>query len=130
MAEQASSSTSSSTPSAGSAEPITLRITTLDTRILSVSVPLQETVLQLKERLAVLLQVPSPRQRLIFQGRLLRDEDCLNDYGMALFSFISPSCSCHSTLSLAKCRETTCYMLRWWGTHCGFVSYGWMYLSS
>ncbi|KAG0087076.1 hypothetical protein BGZ93_011169, partial [Podila epicladia] len=80
MAEQASASSSSSTPSTGSTEPITLRITTLDTRILSVSVPLQETVLQLKERLAVLLQVPSPRQRLIFQGRLLRDEDRLNDY--------------------------------------------------
>ncbi|KAF9215435.1 hypothetical protein BGZ59_001375 [Podila verticillata] len=81
MAEQTSSS-SSSTPSASSTDPITLRITTLDTRILSVSVPLQETVLQLKERLAVLLQVPSPRQRLIFQGRLLRDEDRLNDYAL------------------------------------------------
>ncbi|KAF9391309.1 hypothetical protein CPB97_006960 [Podila verticillata] len=82
MAEQTSSSSSSSTPLASSTEPITLRITTLDTRILSVSVPLQETVLQLKERLAVLLQVPSPRQRLIFQGRLLRDEDRLNDYAL------------------------------------------------
>lgn len=37
----------------------------------------------------MLLQVPSPRQRLIFQGRLLRDEDRLNDYGMVLILFIS-----------------------------------------
>lgn len=56
----------------------------------------------------MLLQVPSPRQRLIFQGRLLRDEDRLNDYGMTLFFlFISQLCSMSIHISLGSVVNTS-----------------------
>ncbi|KAF9425451.1 hypothetical protein BGZ94_007521, partial [Podila epigama] len=82
MADSTTPSSATPTPSTSSTDPITLRIRTLDPQILSVTVTVQETVLQLKERLAQMLQVPSPRQRLIFQGRMLRDEDRLDNYAL------------------------------------------------
>ncbi|KAF9961275.1 hypothetical protein BGZ72_004196 [Mortierella alpina] len=69
---------SSSAPEA----PITLNVKTLESQTYAVSVPLSETVLQLKDRLASLLEVPSPRQRLIFRGRVLANEKPLTDYSL------------------------------------------------
>ncbi|KAF9585179.1 hypothetical protein BGW38_003549 [Lunasporangiospora selenospora] len=74
--------TTSSTPSAAvnPESPITLNVKTLESQTHSVSVNASETVLQLKERLATMLELPSPRQRLIFRGRVLADEKPLTEY--------------------------------------------------
>jgi len=60
--------------------PITLSVKTLESQTHAVSLPASETVLQLKERLAAMLEVPSPRQRLIFRGRVLADDKALAEY--------------------------------------------------
>ncbi|KAG0049061.1 hypothetical protein BGZ83_006068 [Gryganskiella cystojenkinii] len=62
--------------------PITLNVKTLESQTHAVSLPVTETVLQLKERLATLLEVPSPRQRLIFRGRVLADDKALTEYSL------------------------------------------------
>ncbi|KAG0259066.1 hypothetical protein BG011_002846 [Mortierella polycephala] len=59
---------------------ITLNVKTLESQTYSVAVSVGETVRQLKERLATLLEVPTPRQRLIFRGRVLADEKALTEY--------------------------------------------------
>ncbi|GJJ79155.1 hypothetical protein EMPS_11514 [Entomortierella parvispora] len=62
--------------------PITLSVKTLESQTHAVSLPPSETVLQLKERLAAMLEVPSPRQRLIFRGRVLADDKALTEYSL------------------------------------------------
>ncbi|KAF9192339.1 hypothetical protein BGZ51_005732 [Haplosporangium sp. Z 767] len=61
---------------------ITLNVKTLESQTYSVAVSVSETVRQLKERLATLLEVPTPRQRLIFRGRVLADEKTLTEYSL------------------------------------------------
>ncbi|KAI1319451.1 Large proline-rich protein bag6 [Mortierella claussenii] len=60
--------------------PITLQVKTIDSHTHTVSVSVQETVLDLKEKLALMLQVPSARQRLIFRGRVMVDDKRLSEY--------------------------------------------------
>ncbi|KAG0216556.1 hypothetical protein BGX28_000070 [Mortierella sp. GBA30] len=72
----------SSNFSSSSDSPITLNVKTLESQTYAVSVAASETVLQLKERLATMLEVPSPRQRLIFRGRVLVDEKPLTEYSL------------------------------------------------
>ncbi|KAF9981266.1 hypothetical protein BGZ75_007474 [Mortierella antarctica] len=71
-----------SSSSSAAEAPITLNVKTLESQTYTVSVPVSETVLQLKDRLASLLEVPSPRQRLIFRGRVLANEKPLTDYSL------------------------------------------------
>ncbi|KAF8929681.1 Large proline-rich protein bag6, partial [Dissophora ornata] len=65
-----------------SSSPITLTVKTIESQTHSVTTSLNETVLQLKERLAEMLQVPTPRQRLIFRGRVLVDDKQLSEYSI------------------------------------------------
>lgn len=60
---------------------ISLHIKSLERTTHSVSLPRNSTVLQLKEHIQAVSQVDSQRQRLIFQGRVLKDEKSLLDYG-------------------------------------------------
>ncbi|KAF9126510.1 hypothetical protein BGW39_006579 [Mortierella sp. 14UC] len=62
--------------------PITLNVRTLEAQTYSIDIPVTETVLQLKDRLATILSVPSPRQRLIFRGRVMADDKPLTEYSL------------------------------------------------
>jgi hypothetical protein len=60
---------------------ISLHIKSLERTTHSVRLPRNSTVLQLKEHIQAVSQVDSQRQRLIFQGRVLKDDKNLLDYG-------------------------------------------------
>ncbi|KAF8930639.1 hypothetical protein BGZ47_000460 [Haplosporangium gracile] len=62
--------------------PITLNVRTLEGQTHSIDIPLTHTVIQLKDYLATLLGVPSPRQRLIFRGRVMVDDKPLTEYSL------------------------------------------------
>ncbi|KAF9175928.1 hypothetical protein BGX20_007499 [Mortierella sp. AD010] len=62
--------------------PITLNVKTIESQTHSVSISVNETVSQLKERLAELLEVPCPRQRLISRGRVMVDDKQLTEYSL------------------------------------------------
>ncbi|KAG9068049.1 hypothetical protein KI688_011641 [Linnemannia hyalina] len=62
--------------------PISLNVRTLEGQTHSIDIPLSQTVLQLKDHLATLLSVPSPRQRLIFRGRVMADDKPLTEYSL------------------------------------------------
>ncbi|KAK3845164.1 MAG: ubiquitin-related domain-containing protein [Linnemannia gamsii] len=62
--------------------PITLNVRTLEAQTYSVDISITDTVLQLKDRLASILSVPSPRQRLIFRGRVMADDKPLTEYSL------------------------------------------------
>ncbi|KAG0066955.1 hypothetical protein BGZ90_001200 [Linnemannia elongata] len=62
--------------------PISLNVRTLEGQTHSIDIPLSHTVLQLKDHLATLLSVPSPRQRLIFRGRVMADDKPLTEYSL------------------------------------------------
>jgi len=59
---------------------ISLHIKSLERTTHSVRLPRNSTVLQLKEHIQAVSQVDSQRQRLIFQGRVLKDDKNLLDY--------------------------------------------------
>lgn len=67
---------------------ISLHIKSLERTTHSVRLPRNSTVLQLKEHIQAVSQVDSQRQRLIFQGRVLKDEKNLQDYGNCFLSLI------------------------------------------
>ncbi|OZJ01416.1 hypothetical protein BZG36_05677, partial [Bifiguratus adelaidae] len=46
----------------------------------SVTVPYNASVLYLKEQVSVVAAVDVPRQRLIFQGRVLKDDKRIDEY--------------------------------------------------
>ena len=61
----------------------TVRLKTLDSEEAhELSVPIEETVVRLKQRVEQRVGVPASRQRLIFQGRVLRDERPLSFYDL------------------------------------------------
>ncbi|KAI8091109.1 uncharacterized protein B0P05DRAFT_528853, partial [Gilbertella persicaria] len=59
---------------------IELSIKSLEQQIKSVSLPRNASVLELKSRIQVVFHVDSLRQRLIFQGKVLKDDKNLLDY--------------------------------------------------
>lgn len=69
------------TPRPGTLEQIALQIKSLEQRTTSVTLPRNASVLQLKHEIQVAFDVDSNRQRLIFQGRVLKDDKNLTDYG-------------------------------------------------
>jgi hypothetical protein len=60
---------------------IGLQIKSLEQRTHSVTLPRNSSVLQLKNEIQSTLDVDSGRQRLIFQGKVLKDDKNLMDYG-------------------------------------------------
>ena len=55
----------------------TLRVKTMDAQEYSLSLPLSAQVAQLKQELAKVAQVPVERQRLVYMGKMLKDEESL-----------------------------------------------------
>ncbi|KAI8329179.1 hypothetical protein EDC96DRAFT_585732 [Choanephora cucurbitarum] len=70
------SSTSAETP----IDQIALQIKSLEQRTTSVTISRTASVLDLKQEIKVAFDVDSDRQRLIFQGRVLKDDKHLTDY--------------------------------------------------
>jgi hypothetical protein len=60
---------------------IILSIKSLEQQTKSVSLPRNSSILELKHKIQVLFDVEGTRQRLIFQGRVLKDDKTLLDYG-------------------------------------------------
>jgi hypothetical protein len=75
------------TPTPGTIEQIALQIKSLEQRITSVTLPRTASVLELKQEIQVAFDVESTRQRLIFQGRVLKDDKNLTDYGKIISTF-------------------------------------------
>ncbi|CAO3671127.1 unnamed protein product [Rhizopus microsporus] len=61
-------------------ENIALQIKSLEQRTTSVTLPRNASVLQLKHEIQIAFDVECNRQRLIFQGRVLKDDKHLTDY--------------------------------------------------
>ncbi|KAG1469165.1 hypothetical protein G6F56_003413 [Rhizopus delemar] len=59
---------------------IALQIKSLEQRTTSVTLPRTASVLQLKQEIQIVFDVESNRQRLIFQGKVLKDDKNLDDY--------------------------------------------------
>jgi hypothetical protein len=69
-------------------ENIALQIKSLEQRMTSVTLPRTATVLELKHEIQSAIDVESNRQRLIFQGKVLKDDKNLTDYGKPFLSFL------------------------------------------
>ncbi|KAI8985183.1 hypothetical protein BDB01DRAFT_850230 [Pilobolus umbonatus] len=61
-------------------EQIALQIKSLEQRTTSVTLPRNASILELKQEIQIAFDVDSNRQRLIFQGRVLKDDKYLSDY--------------------------------------------------
>ncbi|CAI5962593.1 unnamed protein product [Closterium sp. NIES-64] len=59
-----------------------IKIKTLDNRTFDVAVHPEMLVSTLKDRIAPLLGVPAGRQRLVFRGKVLKDDSTVASYGM------------------------------------------------
>ncbi|CEP11657.1 hypothetical protein [Parasitella parasitica] len=68
------------TPTPGTIDQIALQIKSLEQTTTSVTLPRNASVLDLKQEIQVAFDVDSNRQRLIFQGRVLKDDKNLTDY--------------------------------------------------
>lgn len=60
---------------------IALSVKSLDQQTKSVSLPHNSTVLELKQKIKVVFDIDGNRQRLLFRGKVLRDDKKLLDYG-------------------------------------------------
>ncbi|KAI9481095.1 MAG: hypothetical protein EXX96DRAFT_203295 [Benjaminiella poitrasii] len=69
-----------SSPSSDMNRSIELSIKSLEQQVRIVSVPRNASVLDLKHKIEVLFDIDSLRQRLIFQGKVLKDDKNLTDY--------------------------------------------------
>lgn len=69
------------TPTPTTIEQIALQIKSMEQRTTSITLPRNASVLDLKQEVQVAFDVDSNRQRLIFQGRVLKDGKNLTDYG-------------------------------------------------
>lgn len=70
----------SSPPEAPIAEPITFTIKSSHDQKYTVSLPPTTPVIELKNKLAEMSEVPADRQRLIYSGRVMKDEETLATY--------------------------------------------------
>lgn len=62
---------------------VNLHVKTTAGKKLEVDVPLESTVLQCKEALVASTEVPAALQRLIYKGKVLKDDLTLESYGTA-----------------------------------------------
>lgn len=60
---------------------IALSVKSLEQQTKSVSLPYNSTVLELKQKIKVVFDIDGDRQRLLFRGKVLRDDKKLLDYG-------------------------------------------------
>lgn len=60
---------------------ILLDIKSLEHQVRSVTISRNASVLDLKNKIQLAFDVESIRQRLIFQGKVLKDDKSLSDYG-------------------------------------------------
>lgn len=60
---------------------IALSIKSLEQQTKSVTLPRSASVLELKQKIQLEFDIDGTRQRLIFQGKVLRDGKNLSDYG-------------------------------------------------
>lgn len=95
MSDASDSQTSNSSNENPSAY-MALNIKSLEQQTKPVTIPRDASVLDLKLAVQSAFQVESDRQRLIFQGRVLKDEKQLTDYGN--FVELGPS-HLHTSLS-------------------------------
>jgi hypothetical protein len=58
-----------------------LSIKSLEQQVKSVSLPRNASVMELKQKIKLVFDVDTLRQRLIFQGKVLKDDKNLLDYG-------------------------------------------------
>ncbi|EJU02525.1 ubiquitin-domain-containing protein [Dacryopinax primogenitus] len=65
------------------AEEISINVKGPNELKLSISISLDKTVLDLKESIAECADVPAAQQRLIYSGRVLKDDDALSSYKLA-----------------------------------------------
>lgn len=63
-------------------ESINLNIKQSDGKKLIVSVSLNDTILKLKEEVTAKSEIPVDRQRLIFAGKVLKDEETVGSYNL------------------------------------------------
>ncbi|GAA5803358.1 hypothetical protein HPULCUR_008837 [Helicostylum pulchrum] len=92
------------TPRPETIEQIALQIKSLEQRTTSVTLPRNASVLELKHEIQVAFDVDSNRQRLIFQGRVLKDDKHLTDYanldnGKVIHLVIRPVDAPHNPLN-------------------------------
>ncbi|KAG2235808.1 hypothetical protein INT48_003920 [Thamnidium elegans] len=92
------------TPRPDTIEQIALQIKSLEQRTTSVTLPRNASVLELKHEIQVAFDVDSNRQRLIFQGRVLKDDKHLTDYanldnGKVIHLVIRPVDAPHNPLN-------------------------------
>lgn len=62
-----------------------LQIKSLDQRTTCITISKSASVSDLKQEIKITMDVDSHRQRLIFQGRVLKDDKQLTDYGKYLY---------------------------------------------
>lgn len=63
---------------------IALSIKSLEQQTKSVSLPRNASVLDLKAKIQTKFDIDGTRQRLIFQGKVLKDDKHLSDYGRTI----------------------------------------------
>ncbi|RPB14227.1 ubiquitin-domain-containing protein [Morchella conica CCBAS932] len=81
MSSNENSSERPSSPSeAPPAEPVTFSVKLSNDNKFPISLPPNTSVLDLKKRLAELSDVPADRQRLIYSGRVMKDEETIGTY--------------------------------------------------
>jgi hypothetical protein len=67
---------------------LTISIKSLGHDTVSVTIPRTYSVLELKSKLQSLFYIDRKRQRLLFQGKILKDERKLLDYGKDIRSIL------------------------------------------
>jgi hypothetical protein len=75
--------------SSGQSAMVMLHVKTTAGKKFSVDVALESSVLQCKEALVAHTEVPAALQRLIFKGKVLKDDQTLESYGTSPRSWVS-----------------------------------------
>ncbi|KAL6011839.1 hypothetical protein ACLOJK_002305 [Asimina triloba] len=83
--------TSSSYSSAESSEStVEVNVKTLDSQIYTFRVNKNMSISSFKEKIADAVNVPVGQQRLIFRGKVLKDDHLLSEYRILLFQALRP----------------------------------------
>jgi ubiquilin len=59
-----------------------IRVKLIDDRVFNIPVKSTSTIFEIKEQIAVVSDIPTNRQRLIFQGKLLKDHETANELNL------------------------------------------------
>jgi hypothetical protein len=59
---------------------INITVKTIDSNVYKVNINPEKTIFELKETLVILTKIPVKNQRLIYQGKVLKDNDKIKDY--------------------------------------------------